>query len=46
MLIAAFWSAGWALAVYGALAVYYLFNHLPDPVAVAEAAARDPEELV
>jgi uncharacterized membrane protein len=43
-LIAAFWSAGWALAVYGALAVYYLFNHLPDPVAVAEAAARDPDD--
>jgi len=45
VLIAAFWSAGVALAVYGALAVYYLFNHLPDPVAVAEAAARDPEDL-
>jgi uncharacterized membrane protein len=44
-LIAAFWSAGVALAVYGALAVYYLFNHLPDPVAVAQAAARDPEDL-
>jgi uncharacterized membrane protein len=43
-LIAAFWSAGVALAVYGALAVYYLFNHLPDPVAVAQAAARDPED--
>jgi uncharacterized membrane protein len=45
VLIAAFWSARVALAVYGALAVYYLFNHLPDPVAVAEAAARDPEDL-
>ena len=45
VLIAAFWSAGAALAVYGALAVFYLFNHLPDPVAVAEAAARDPEDL-
>src|SRR5262249_12713864 len=45
VLIAAFWSAGVALAVYGALAVYYLFNHLPDPVAVAQAAARDPEDL-
>jgi uncharacterized membrane protein len=44
-LIAAFWSAGVALAVYGGLAVYYLFNHLPDPVAVAEAAARDREDL-
>ena len=45
VLVAAFWSAGVALAVYGALAVYYLFNHLPDPVAVARAAARDPEDL-
>jgi uncharacterized membrane protein len=44
VLIAAYWSAGLALAVYGALAVYYLFNHLPDPVAVAQAAARDPED--
>jgi uncharacterized membrane protein len=33
VLIAAFWSPGLALAVYGALAVYYLFNHLPDPAA-------------
>ena len=32
-LAAAFWSAGVALAIYGALAVYYLFNHLPDPTA-------------
>ncbi len=30
-LIAAFVSAGAALAVYGLLAVYYLFNHLPYP---------------
>jgi uncharacterized membrane protein len=45
VLIAAFWLASVALAVYGALAVYYLFNHLPDPVAVAEAAAGDPEDL-
>jgi TMEM175 potassium channel family protein len=44
VLIAAFWSAGAALAVYGALAVYYLFNHLPDPVAVAEMASRDRED--
>jgi uncharacterized membrane protein len=45
VLIAAFWLPGVALAVYGALAVYYLFNHLPDPVAVAQAAAREPEDL-
>jgi uncharacterized membrane protein len=44
VLIAAFWSAGAALAVYGALAVYYLFNHLPDPVALAESARRGPED--
>jgi uncharacterized membrane protein len=31
-LIAAFWSAAAALAVYGLLAVFYLFNHLPDPL--------------
>jgi uncharacterized membrane protein len=31
-LIAAFASPGAALAVYGLLAVFYLFNHLPDPV--------------
>jgi uncharacterized membrane protein len=43
-LIAGFWSAGVALAVYGALAVYYLFNHLPDPVTVAEMAARDDQD--
>ncbi len=30
-LVAAFVSAGAALAVYGLLAVYYLFNHLPSP---------------
>jgi uncharacterized membrane protein len=45
VLIAAFWLPGVALAVYGALAVYYLFNHLPDPVAVGRAAAREPEDL-
>jgi uncharacterized membrane protein len=30
-LIAAYLSAGAALAIYGALAVYYLFEHLPSP---------------
>ncbi|HEX4661722.1 MAG TPA: TMEM175 family protein [Streptosporangiaceae bacterium] len=43
-LIAAFVSAGVALAVYGALAVFYLFNHLPDPVTVGESAPRDLED--
>jgi membrane associated rhomboid family serine protease len=28
-LVAAFLSAGAALAIYGLLAVYYLFEHLP-----------------
>ena len=42
-LIAAFVSPGVALAVYGALAVFYLFNHLPDPVTVGESA-RDGSE--
>jgi uncharacterized membrane protein len=31
VLLAAFVSAGAALAVYAALAVFYLFNHLPEP---------------
>jgi len=43
-LIAAFVSAGVALAVYGALAVFYLFNHLPDPVAVGESAPGELED--
>ncbi len=43
-LIAAFASAGVALAVYGALAVFYLFNHLPDPVTMGESAPRGPED--
>src|SRR5258708_20698887 len=43
-LIAAFASAGVALAVYGALAVFYLFNHLPDPVTVGEAAPDRPQD--
>src|SRR3984893_2318795 len=41
-LIAAFVSPGVALAVYGALAVFYLFNHLPAPVTVGESAPRGP----
>jgi len=42
-LIAAFWSAGAALAVYGLLAVFYLFNHLPDPVTDDSPAPQDDE---
>jgi len=40
-LIAAFVSAAVALAVYGALAVFYLFNHLPDPAAMGESQPGD-----
>ena len=29
--VAAFVSPGVALAMYGLIAVYYLFEHLPDP---------------
>jgi hypothetical protein len=29
-LLAAFVSAGIALALYGVIAIYYLFDHLPD----------------
>jgi uncharacterized membrane protein len=43
-LVAGFVSAGAALAVYGALAVFYLFNHLPDPVAVAESEPGGSDE--
>lgn len=42
VLIAVFGSAAWALAVYGLLAVFYLFNHLPDPVAGDPPAAAAP----
>ncbi len=35
-LIAAFVSALAALVIYGALAVYYLFDHLPSPAADTE----------
>jgi uncharacterized membrane protein len=41
-LIAAFVSPGGALAVYGVLAVFYLFNHLPDPVTVGESGPCEP----
>ena len=40
VVIAAFGSADASLAVYGALAVYYLFNQLPDPVG-RDQPARD-----
>jgi uncharacterized membrane protein len=38
-LVAAFLSAGAALAIYGLIAVYYLFEQLPAP------AAGDPQDL-
>jgi hypothetical protein len=41
-LIAAFVSAVAGLAIFGLLAVYYLFNHLPDPSEeAAEAGETD-----
>jgi uncharacterized membrane protein len=42
VLIAVFWSATAALAVYGVLAIYYLFNHLPDPIPEAASGPGDP----
>jgi uncharacterized membrane protein len=42
-LIAAFWSAAAALAVYGLLALFYLFNHLPDPLPETSAAGLGPD---
>jgi uncharacterized membrane protein len=42
-LIAAFVSPGAALAVYGLLAVFYLFNHLPDPAATAAPDSQPPD---
>jgi hypothetical protein len=39
-LIAAFWSPVAGLIIFGALAVYYLFEHLPSPA--EEAAAGKP----
>jgi uncharacterized membrane protein len=39
VLLAAFVSAAASLAVYGALAVWYLFNHLPEPAGPASPAS-------
>jgi uncharacterized membrane protein len=36
-LVAAFWSPEAALAIYGLIAVYYLFEHLPDPTETADS---------
>jgi len=51
VLIAAFVSATAGLAVYGALAVFYMFNHLPEPrrrggpdETVLRADVREPRE--
>jgi uncharacterized membrane protein len=44
-LLAAFVSAAVALALYGVIAVYYLFDHLPDPAAAEKgpsAAEKGP----
>jgi uncharacterized membrane protein len=36
-LVAAFWSSGVSLAIYGLIAVYYLFEHLPSPVSSGQS---------
>jgi uncharacterized membrane protein len=36
-LVAAFWSSGVSLAIYGLVAVYYLFEHLPSPGSSSES---------
>ena len=42
-LVAALWSAAVAVAIYGLLAVYYLFEHLPSPSGDdGEAAGQGP----
>jgi uncharacterized membrane protein len=41
-LIAVFWSATAALVIFGLIAVYYLFDHLPSP---AEGAGDTPASL-
>jgi uncharacterized membrane protein len=43
-LIAALVSPGVALAIYGLLAIFYLFNHLPDPAAMASGPPGAPEQ--
>jgi len=45
-LLAAFVSAAAALTLYGVIAVYYLFDHLPDPAAAQgdPAAVDDPAD--
>ena len=40
-LLAAFVSAAVALALYGVIAVYYLFDHLPDPSGAGPGAAGE-----
>jgi hypothetical protein len=40
-LIAAFWSPVAGLIIFGALAIYYLFEHLPSP-AEEPAAGKPP----
>ena len=39
----AVWSPVAALVIYGLLAVYYLFEHLPDPAAAEPAAGKPPD---
>jgi uncharacterized membrane protein len=42
LLVALAWSAAGALAIYGLLSVFYMFNQLPAPVSEAPQAAEAP----
>jgi len=41
VLLAAFWRPAVALALYGAVAVYYMFEHLPEPSSEADSTSQD-----
>jgi hypothetical protein len=41
-LLAAYVSAGIALALYGVIAIYYLVDHLPDASGAGPAAGQGP----
>ncbi len=39
--VAAFWVPAVALAIYGVVAVYYMFEHLPNPARDSESSSAD-----
>jgi uncharacterized membrane protein len=41
VLVAAFWVPAVALALYGVVAVYYMFEHLPNPSGESESSSAD-----